>query len=201
MKTMGINVREEICNLWNENRNKQLSLDKVIKTTCDYIVAAAKKNSCSAEAMMFLSILGDEKKNHQQRGQFRKEVLNQMPHCTFNGDKQITVVDWQEVSQAKAKESTLAMSELRLFVGEQSIVLKDCIAFATVKRELPKMQEFTLTYETGYKETIRKEVKGKDGKKVTEERVAYYMPRKKTVWGYTDDVRDAIIRALEVMCE
>lgn len=202
MKTMSSEVRNEVIKLWNENRNKQLSLDKVIRTTCDYLKTALKKDGViSADALLYLSVLGDEKKNHKQRGAFRKQVLHQMPYMKENGSKDEIVVDWQEVDIEKAKESKIAMNELRVFVGEQEIKLKTCVGYATVKRELPKMQEFTIKYESGYTEKIRKQAKDKDGNAIIEERIAYYVPRKKTVWGYTDDVRDAIIKALEVMCE
>ena len=67
------------------------------------------------------------------------------------------------------------------------------------ERKEKKMQKFTITYETGFSKEIELPVMKNEKEYVTETKKVQLVPRKKSVFGFTKEMKTAVINAIEAI--
>jgi hypothetical protein len=139
-------------------------------------------------------VLGDAA-NTEERKHFRNMVSYFMPHYVLNGTDKVIACDFIAATDENKLSKTIR--QYRLSVDDEVIKCEVCKNYVETTREEPKMQEFTLKYDSGFEEVIKRQVRNAEGEVETEQVTVQLVPRKKSVWGYTKDVKTAIINAIE----
>lgn len=175
--------REALKQLFMSNADKQLSLSTVISTS----ISALRRGSMSDR--VYADLVGKGK----TRSHFISLFKEHMPHVTWNGGKKITVVDWVECKDVDKANNPF--KEYRL-AGGDAVELSECSLYVAVVGEEYKVKE-TVTLKSGF--SIEVPSRDAKGKYITSTKTINYVPREKTIWGYTEVVMNAFISALEVL--
>ena len=176
--------RESLKKLFTENANKQLSLSTVISTS----IAALKKGSMSDR--LYAELVGKGK----ERSHFISLFMEQMPHVTWNGKKKITVVDWVECKDTE--KALRAFREYRLAGEIVDLSGKECMSIISVEKDGIKVME-SVKLASGFIITVPS--RDAEGNYIITKATVKYIPREKVIWGYTETVMNAFIKALEVL--
>lgn len=185
-------MRSILEQVWTNNANKQMSLSNVIKTTCD----ALKKDKLGAGAI-YADLIGDGSKNKEKRTKFVKTIIRHLNWVIYNGESEPTAIELVKVSKTDLDKYTKQIKQYQLTNDEQPTTIEGCSNHIEVESEVAKTKEFTIKFDSGYEETIVREVKDKKGNVVTEKATLYYVPRAKAQWGYTKEVKEAFFAALD----
>ncbi len=129
------------------------------------------------------------------RSHFISLFMNAMPHVTWNGSESITVVDWVECKDTDKAHK--AFREYRM-AGHDIVDLsgKECMSIVPVEKDGVKVME-DVKLASGFIITVPS--RDCEGNYIVRKETIKYVPREKTVWGYTETVLNAFIAALEVL--
>lgn len=175
--------REAIKQLFRANADKQLSLSNVISTS----IEALRKGDKYGQ--LYADLVGKGTK----RSHFIALFMDCMPHVTFNGEKKITVVDWVECKDVE--KAHRAFREYRI-AGQNAVTLTECKSIVAVEQDGVKVYE-SVKLASGF--TITVPSRDSEGNYIVEKRTINYVPREKSVWGYTETVLGAFLSALEIL--
>jgi len=180
--------KKNIAKVFDANADKQLSLAKVLSTTLkalsvDELTAALAKG-----------ILGEDRTPERKR--FIEVFATCMPHYVLNGTHDVVIADFVAVKDGDSKLSK-TIRQYRLSVDEEIVHPEVCVNYVETEREVQLMEKVVL------KSSFEIEVpsRDKDGNLIKTTEKVQLVPRKKAVWGYTKDVKAAIINAMEIIEE
>lgn len=180
---------EEICaklqKVWKANADKQQSLSAVIETSCE----AFRLDQTGVGALV-ADIIG--KSRTPERRAFLEEFKHQMPHVVYNNTKDVIIVDF--VAPKKEENLLRAIKEYRL-AGKETVVLEQCVGMVEDEREETAKEIVRL--KSGFEVEVPS--RDADGNIIKESKKVKLVPREKSIWGYTDVVRDAFIATLDVL--
>lgn len=183
-------TNEQIKNLekvFNANADKQLSLKVVLDTTLKAL------STDVLTASIVKGILGENRS--AERKHFMEVFGLCMPHYVLNGTHEIVIADFIAATDENKLGKTIR--QYRLAVDEDIVSPSVCINYVETEREEPKTVEFV--HESGYVQVIN--MRDAEGKVITETTKVQLVPRKKAVWGYTKDVKAALINAINIISE
>jgi hypothetical protein len=115
-----------------------------------------------------------------------------MPHVVYNNTKDVIIVDF--VAPKKEENLLRAIKEYRL-AGKETVVLEQCVGMVEDEREETAKEIVRL--KSGFE--IEVPSRDADGNVIKETKKVKLVPREKSIWGYTDVVRDAFIATLDVL--
>lgn len=176
-------IREQLAKVFRANADKQLSLSKVIETTC-----TALRADKTGLGSLYADYVGESRSEERKR--FLQVFFQQMPHVVYNGTDKVVVVDWVE-SEEDCKKP---IRQYRL-AGEPLVNCDECIFSATTTKEIKRKEIVTL--QSGF--VIEVASRDADGNYITEQKEVRLVPREKSAWGYTDTVMQAFIVAIELI--
>ena len=172
---------KDLNKVFKANADKQLSLSKVLSTSLAAIVSERIGDDITAA-------VGATTKD-DARKEFVARFMNHMPHVVYNGSDKITVVDFFE-APADAKNDKF-IKAFRL-AGSDVVELETCVNFVETEQEVKQHEKVTLA--SGFElDVISRDA---DGNVISDTKQVRLTWREKTVWGYTDTVKNAIIAAL-----
>ena len=177
--------------VWTANKEKQEALTKVLNTT----LSALCKDVLTAVTAK--SILGEERT--PERARFLEVFSFCMPHYMLNGTDKAIACDFVAATDSNRLSKTI--KQYRLSVDSDIVKPEGCATYIKTTSEEPKMQEFTLKYDSGFEEVIKRQVRNAEGEVETEQVTVELVPRKKSAWGYTKDVKQAILNAMAIIEE
>lgn len=180
--------KEAVAKVFTNVANKQLDFDTVVGNVAKALVTDV------LTADWVKNTLGDSA-NTEERKHFRNMVSYFMPHYVLNGTDKVIACDFIAATDENKLSKTIR--QYRLSVDDEVTKCEVCKNYVETTREEPKMQEFTLKYDSGFEEVIKRQVRNAEGEVETEQVTVQLVPRKKSVWGYTKDVKTAIINAIE----
>lgn len=173
--------KQNLAKVFDANANKQLDFETVINTTAKALITDFLTKSWVE------SIVG--KSGDETRKKFRETVAYFMPHYVLNGTDKVIVCDFVEANDSN--KLSKAIRQFRYSVDHE--VEKGFCTYVEVEVEEKKMEKVVLG--SGWEmEVVSRD---KEGKVMTETIKKQFVPRKKSVWGYTKDVKTAIINAIE----
>lgn len=175
--------------VWKNNAEKQMSLSNVIKTTCD----ALRADRLGA-GVIYAELIGDGGKNKSVRQHFIDKVISELNYVVYNGTNKKVAIDFVKVDKEDLAKQNRAIREYHI-VDEQPVVLDTCVWH--IERTVDVVKTINYTHESGYVEPIP--MRDAEGKKITEKQVKCFVPREKTMWGYTDEVKKAFFAALDAV--
>jgi hypothetical protein len=118
-----------------------------------------------------------------------------MPHYVENGTDEVVVCDF-----VAAKEDNLLSKTIRQYrfaVDEDIVHPEICVNYIEVEKEEQDVE--TVTLKSGFEVEVKSfDAEGQPIMKTTKKQ---FVPRKKSVWGYTKDVKAALIKAIEFIEE
>ena len=177
--------KEAVAKVFTNVANKQLDFDTVVGNVAKALVTDL------LTADWVKHVLGDAA-NTPERKHFREVVAYMMPHYVLNGTDKVIACDF--VAATDSNRGTKTIRQYRLSVDSDVIKPEGCLSTSIkTKEEQPQTIEFK--HPSGYRQTIN--LRDADGNVITKSVEVELVPRKKSVWGYTKDVKVAIINAIE----
>lgn len=184
--------KKNIARVFDANADKQLSLEKVLNTTKQAMSTDMLTKSWAED------VIGADRT--PTRKHFR-EVFNQfMPHYVENGTDEVIVCDLIKV---KKPEDLLSKTirQYRASVDSEIVKLDVCANCIELSEEKQAKETKTVKLDSGYEMDVELDSFDKEGKPIMETVKTQYVPRKKSAWGYTKDVKTALIKAIEFIEE
>lgn len=177
-------MQENVCSVFVANANKQLDLTTVFNKTAAALAANKTFGELYAEAI-------GKTADAPERAAFREKFMRHMPHVVYNGTDKVVAVDWVEMSD---KDTNLKPIRQYKLAGEDVVKREGdtCVEYVLHEQETKKKESVTLA--SGF--VIEVPSRDAKGNYLTETKNVQLVPRKKSVWGYTDTVKQAIIDTL-----
>lgn len=169
--------------VFEANANKQLDFDKVVGTTA----TALSTNVLTKDWVN--SIIGEA--GSDTRKHFREVVALMMPHYVLNGTDKVIACDYVAATDSNKLSKTIR--QYRLSVDSEIVKPEGCATFVETEVEESKTEKVKLA--SGWE--IEVPSRDAEGNVIKESKKVQLVPRKKSVWGYTKDVKVAIIKAIE----
>jgi hypothetical protein len=177
--------KEAVAKVFTNVANKQLDFDTVVGNVAKALVTDV------LTADWVKHTLGDSAKT-EERKHFRNMVSYFMPHYVLNGTDKVIACDF--IAATDSNRGSKTIKQYRLSVDAEVVKPEGCLSTSIkTKEEQPQTIEFK--HPSGYKQTIN--LRDADGNVITKSVEVELVPRKKCVWGYTKDVKTAIINAIE----
>lgn len=179
-------TQEQINNLtkvFNANADKQLGFDVVINST---LKALCTDVLTSAWAKRIIGEYGTP-----ERKAFREAIALHMPHFVLNGTNKVIICDF--ITATDSNRGSKAIRQYRLSVDSEIVKPTNCAFTVKTEKEVNKIEKIAL--KSGWE--IEVPSRDKDGELIKETVQVELVPRKKSVWGYTKDVKTAIINAID----
>ena len=183
-------TQEQIKNfekVWNANADKQMSLSKVLDTTLKALSTDVLTTHWAKE------ILGEDRSEERKR--FLLAFSLCMPHYVLNGTDKVVICDYVAATDSNKLSKTI--KQYRLSVDTDIVKPEGCANYVETEKEQNKTEEVTLA--SGYVLTVPS--RDAEGNVITESVKTQLVPRKKAVWGYTKDVKAAILNAMNIIDE
>ena len=173
--------------VWTANKEKQEALTKVLNTT----LSALCKDALTAVTAK--SILGEERT--PERARFLEVFSFCMPHYILNGTDKAIACDFVAATDSNRLSKTI--KQYRLSVDADIVKPEGCATSIKTTDEEPMTTEFK--HPSGYVQNIV--LRDAEGKPITKTVEVELVPRKKSAWGYTKDVKQAILNAMAIIEE
>ena len=113
------------------------------------------------------------------------------PHYVLNGSNKVIACDFILATDENKDSKTIR--QYRLSVNEDVVRPEICANVVETEREENKME--TVTFESGYEMEVPS--RDAEGKVIKETKKVQLVPRKKSVFGFTKEMKTAIINAIE----
>lgn len=183
-------TQEQIKNfekVWSANADKQMSLSKVLGTTLKAL------STDVLTSVWAKSILGEDRT--EERKNFMRIFSTCMPHYVLNGTDEVVICDYVAATDSNKLSKTI--KQYRLSVDTDIVTPEGCANYVEAEKEQKKQEEVTLA--SGYVLTV--DSRDAEGNVIVETVKTQLVPRKKAVWGYTKDVKTALLNAMNIIDE
>lgn len=173
--------------VWSANADKQMSLSKVLGTTLKAL------STDVLTSVWAKSILGEDRT--EERKHFMNVFALCMPHYVLNGTSDVVICDFVAATDSNKLSKTI--KQYRLSVDDEIVTPEGCANYVEAEKVQNKTEKVQLA--SGWEI----EVPSRDavGELITETVKTQLVPRKKAVWGYTKDVKTALLNAMNIIDE
>lgn len=127
------------------------------------------------------------------RKNFLQAVAFFHPHYVINGSSKIIACDF--VTATEENKDSKTIRQYRLSVADEVVHPEVCKNVIDTEREENKME--TITFESGY--SMEVPARDAEGKVLKEMQKVQLVPRKKSVFGFTKEMKTAVINAIEAI--
>lgn len=124
---------------------------------------------------------------------FLQAVAYFHPHFVLNGTKKVIACDFIAATEENVGSKTIR--QYRLSVNDEVVRPTNCANVIETEREESKTEKVTL--ESGWE--IEVPSRDKEGNLIKETKKVQLVPRKKSVFGFTKEMKTAVINAIEAI--
>lgn len=177
--------KKNIAKVFDAKAEKEQTMDCVANK-----VAAALTTDILTKSWV-KDIVGES--GSKERKNFLQAVAFFHPHYVLNGSKKAIACDF--VTATEENKDSKTIRQYRLSVDEEVVRPEVCSNVIETEREENKME--TITFESGYKMEVP--ARDVEGKVLKETQKVQLVPRKKSVFGFTKEMKTAVINAIEAI--